>query len=171
MQKSMSSTHRLVLMALLIAMNVVLSRFLSLAAWNVKIGFGFVPIVMAAMMFGPVYGGIVAALADFIGATLFPVGQFFFGFTATAAIGAVIYGLLLHKQPSTKKIVFAVVAVELICSLGLNTFWISLMYGAPFWSLLPVRGVQSLAMGVVEIVMIKLLVSYLPVLTGRMQRA
>ena len=41
------STRLLVMVALLTAMQVVLSRFLSFAVWNMKIGFAFVPVVLA----------------------------------------------------------------------------------------------------------------------------
>ena len=39
------STQHLVFMALMIALNIILSRFLSIAAWNLKIGFAFVPVM------------------------------------------------------------------------------------------------------------------------------
>ena len=46
-------------------MEIVLSRFLSLSAWNVKIGFSFVPIALAAILYGPMAGaGEFATLAE-----------------------------------------------------------------------------------------------------------
>ena len=86
----------LTLMGLLTAVEIVLSRFLSISAWNTKIGFAFVPVVIAAILLGPYRAGIVAALADFLGAVLFPIGAYFPGFTLTAFFMGVIYGLLLH---------------------------------------------------------------------------
>ena len=41
----------LVFCAVLVAVQVVLSRFLSVNAWNTKIGFGFVPVVLAAALY------------------------------------------------------------------------------------------------------------------------
>ena len=75
------NTKKLITLSVLVAMDVVLTRFLSINAWNTRIGFGFVPMVIAAMMYGPLSAGIVAALADFIGAILFPTGPYFPGFT------------------------------------------------------------------------------------------
>ena len=49
-EKKMSRTHRLVLMAMLAAVQIVLSRFLSINLWNLKIGFAFVPIALAGML-------------------------------------------------------------------------------------------------------------------------
>ena len=58
------NTRTLTSLALLTALEIVLSRFLSINAWNIKIGFSFVPIVVAALLFGPLEAGIVAALVS-----------------------------------------------------------------------------------------------------------
>ena len=71
-------------LAILVALEVVLSRFLSINLWSNKIGFAFVPIAVTAMLYGPVTTGVTAAVADLIGALLFPSGAFFPGFTLTA---------------------------------------------------------------------------------------
>ncbi len=54
MQQKNSNTQRLVIMALLVAISIILSRFLSIAAWNLKIGFAFVP-VADHWLFAPKY--------------------------------------------------------------------------------------------------------------------
>ena len=64
----------LVCCALLIALQVVLSRFLSFQTWNLKIGFSCVPVVLAARLFGPVGAMLVYGIGDVIGTFLFPVG-------------------------------------------------------------------------------------------------
>ena len=55
-------------LAILVALEVVLSRFLSINLWSNKIGFAFVPIAVTAMLYGPVTTGVTAAVADLIGA-------------------------------------------------------------------------------------------------------
>ena len=97
-EKKMSRTHRIVLMAMLAAIQIVLSRFLSINLWNLKIGFSFVPIALAGMLLGPVGAGLTGMVADIIGATLFPSGTFFPGFTLTAFITAFGYGFFLQKK-------------------------------------------------------------------------
>ena len=64
MFKQKFTTRTLTTLAMLIAIEVILSRFLSINAWNIKIGFGFVPVVIAAILYGPLAGGIVGALSD-----------------------------------------------------------------------------------------------------------
>ena len=155
-------TKHLVLMAMLIALHVILSRFLSLSAWNIKIGFAFVPVVCAALYLGPWQAALVSALGDFFGATLFPIAAYFPGFTVTAALVGLTYGLLLHQKQSTIRILAAVLATELVGSLLLNTFWIHLLFSAPFLALLPPRILQSLVMGLVELSVIRILVTVSP---------
>ncbi len=156
------STKNLTAMALLIALEIILSRFLSLSAWNTKIGFSFVPVVIAAILLGPVYAGIVGALADFVGALLFPIGAYFPGFTLTAFLTGMVYGLFLYKRQSLPRILGAVAVNQFILSLLLNTLWISVLYGSPFGPLLVTRLVQSAILTVVQIVVIELIVKALP---------
>lgn len=151
------STKKLITLGVLVAMDVVLTRFLSINAWNTRIGFGFVPMVVAAIMYGPVSGGVVAAVADVVGALMFPTGPFFPGFTFTALITGVTFGLFLHKKQSLWRIVAAVAVTQFVYSLFLNTYWICLVYGAHFKPLLATRVVQSAIISGAQIVVIPLL--------------
>lgn len=155
-------TTMLVTLALLIAMEIVLSRFLSISAWNTKIGFSFVPIVIAAMLYGPVAGGIVAAAGDFIGALLFPIGAYFPGFTLTAFLTGVVFGLLLHRNCSIPRIVAAVLINQCIFSLCLNTLWISILYGSPYGPLFVTRIAQTAILFAVQTVTIAAISRALP---------
>ena len=58
-EKQKSMTHRLVLMAMFVAVQIILSRFLSINLWNLKIGFSFIPIVLAGILLGPLSAGLV----------------------------------------------------------------------------------------------------------------
>lgn len=143
---------KLILCALFIAMQVVLSRFLSINLQYLKIGFSFIPLMFASYLFGPAGGVLVATVSDLIGAIAFPSGPFFPGFTVTAALSGLIYGLAFHKNCSTGKIVAGVIANEVICSILLNTLWLSIMYTSDFKTLIATRVWQSAAMTVVQIV-------------------
>ncbi|MCL2707574.1 MAG: folate family ECF transporter S component [Defluviitaleaceae bacterium] len=151
----------LVVISTLVAMNVVLSRFLSVSAWNFKIGFGFAPIAVCAFVYGPIPAAVAGALADFIGATLFPIGPFFPGFTLSAALTGAVFGLFLHKR---KGGAFQAVCAALVncfaISLLLNTCWISALSGAPFLGLLPTRVAQSCVMAPVQSVAMYAIIKY-----------
>lgn len=168
----------LVCCALLIALQVVLSRWLSFQTWNLKIGFSFVPVVLAARLFGPVQAMLVYGIGDVVGTLLFPVGAYFPGFTVSAMLSGLIYGLFLYKKngsyvffgkknvTATKKseilrLSGAVGLIQLICSFFLNSLWISIAYGAPFTAQLATRWPQSLGMGVVQIVLLALVLERL----------
>ena len=153
-----SSAKRLALVGVLTAMEIVLSRFLSINAWNLKIGFGYVPLVAAAILLGPLYAGIVGALSDFLGAILFPIGPYFPGFTLTQFLMGLAYGLFLYRKESFPRTVGAVVLCQFVLGLFLNTLWISVLYGSPYVPLLSTRVVQSAVLTAVELLTIPLII-------------
>jgi len=145
------NTKMLVMLALLTALNLVLGRPpLSFMVWSNKVGFGFVPVFVAAWLYGPLAAGIVGALGDFLGAVLFPVGPYFPGFTATALVSGIVFGLLLHKKQSALRILAVTLINQLVLGLVVNTFWISILYGSSFGGLMATRVVQCAIMIVLE---------------------
>ena len=157
-----SKTYRIVMIACLVAIEIILSRFLSVSMWNMKIGFAFIPVVIAAILFGPIEAGITGAVADFLGAILFPIGAYFPGFTLTAFLVGITYGLFIHKSQTFKNIFTSILINQIFFSLLLNTLWISILYGTPYKSLLPVRTVQTIILIVVQTIIVKLIVKYIP---------
>ena len=57
----------------------------------------------AAIVLGPKYSCIIAALGDLIGALLFPFGTYFVGFTIEQALIGLIYGLFLYKNNKSEE--------------------------------------------------------------------
>ena len=155
MSKAKFSTRTLTMLALLVGMEIVLSRFLSISMWNIKIGFSFVPVVVAAILYGPLAAGIVGALADFIGAILFPIGAYFPGFTLTAFLTGCVFGLFLYKKQDLPHSIAAVGINQFILSLFLNTLWISILYKSPYVPLLTTRVIQTVILTVVQLICIQ----------------
>ncbi len=136
---------KLVQISLLIALQVILTRFCSIQTPIVRIGFGFVAVTVMAMMFGPLSAGIGNAIADIIGSILFPSGAFFPGFTLTAFLSGVVYGVFLYNKPKTwLRIMGAVLTVCIGLNLLLNTFWLSIIMGKGYLALLPTRVISTL---------------------------
>lgn len=160
-KRSRFALEALVYLAVLTAAQVVLSRFLSVQLWNLKFGFSFVPVMLAAYLYGSVGAACVYGLGDLIGAIVFPQGTFFPGFTLTAVISGAIWGLLLYKEIKPAKAVAAVAAVQVGCSFLLNSFWISYTAGVSFQSMLATRWVQSLAYAAIHLAFIFLLLERL----------
>lgn len=144
--------------AILLAAQIVLSRFLSIPTPVTKIGFSFVPVIIAARKYGAFEAAVVSGLGDFLGAILFPIGPYFPGFTLTAVLMAVCNGLFLHRSGSIKAIVATVVINQFVFSLFLNTLWVSLLYGTPYRELLITRLVQAAVVTVVQVLVTVLLV-------------
>ncbi len=147
-------TKLLVTIGMLTAVHIVLSRFLSINAWNLKIGFAFVPVFIAAYCYGPTAAAIVGGLGDFLGAILFPIGPYFPGFTVSCALTGVVFGLLLHRRQSVPRIAAAVCLNQLGISLCVTTLWISILYGSPYLPLLATRVLQCAVLIPVEFLVI-----------------
>ena len=141
---------------ILVAMEIILARF-SIHTWNLKIGFSFVPIVVAAIFYGPIAGGLVGAIGDVISAVLFPVGAYFPGFTLTAFLTGAVFGWFFRKNVSVLNVVFSVLIVQGVISQVLNTYWISFLYGSPYMPLFMTRLYQTAAMCVIQIAVILIL--------------
>lgn len=146
-----SKIKTIVFSALLVAIEIVLNRFCSINTFGWKIGFSFVPVVVAALLYGPTMAAIINALSDFIGAILFPFGPYFPGFTVCAAIMGFVYGIFLYRKPENednsntiggfapfknekislvKHILPPVLINSIVIGLFINTIWVSILYGS-----------------------------------------
>ena len=146
------TTKTISIMALMIAAEIVLSRFLSIPTPYTKISLAFLPVALTGLLLGPLAAGIVGALADFLGAILFPFGPYFPGYTLTALLMGLCYGLFLYKEQKTWRILAAVGVHQLILSMLLNTLWIAVTNGAPYWPMVWTRVPQTLILTAVQLV-------------------
>lgn len=150
------NTKQLVIMALMIAMNVMLARFLSIQTPTIRICFTFLPIAVVAMMYGPISAALVGALADLLGSLLFPVGPYFYGFTVTAFLMGATYGVFMYKRVGKMfYITISVLIVTVIWQLALDTYWLHMLWDVPYVSLLPWRIVRTVIMIPVQVALIK----------------
>lgn len=166
-----SNVNQLVIMGVLVAMDVILARFLSINTPVTRIGFAFVARAIAAIALGPLQAAAVGGVADFVGAIVFPTGGYFPGFTVTAAAIGLIYGLFLHKKVTVLRIVGAVAVSQILCTLGLNTLWLSVMTGGSFAALLSTRLIQAAVTGTAQIITIVLLQGTFVVIKRQVQAA
>jgi ECF transporter S component (folate family) len=158
----MKKTKVLVFLGLLISMDVILTHLVPVIQWQtIRVSFGFLPESFSSMLFGPLIGGIGAVLGDLLGMLVAPKGPYFPGFTFSALITGVIYGIFLYKKPKTAiNISLAVICTTLLVDFGLNTYWLTILYGKGFFIILPGRIIKSLVMLPVQISMIYALWRY-----------
>ena len=141
------NTKKLIVSAQLLALDVVLARLLAINTPVMKIGLGFAAVALCAILYGPWWAALVAALGDLVGALLFPTGAFFPGFTLTAACTGLLYGLCLYRRDRSLlwPVLAAVLNVVLVSYLA-NTAMISYISGTPYTTLLKARAVQLAVM-------------------------
>lgn len=135
MRKSQQRLLKLILTAVMAALCMVLDRFASFQVINLKIGLAFVPVVLVAVLCGPIHAAVCWAIADLVGALCFPFGPYHPGFTVVAGLMGAIYGLLLYRGKLTWwKVLLPAVVNCLILGLFLNTLWISQLYSSKtYW--------------------------------------
>lgn len=148
MRKQTYTTKHLVLLALLVALNIVLSRFSIQLAPEVRLSvLGFLPIALGGMLMGPAGGALVGAAGDVVNYLLFnhAYGAYFPGYTLTAALSGAWYGLVLHQRKLTwPRAILAIAPVILLGEIGLNSVWTYVLYSKTFWVKLPMRLVTNL---------------------------
>ena len=168
--KELKSTRNLVLCAMMAALAIVLSYTTSFYITpTIKVGFSGLPNRLVDFMFGPVVGCIFGGIMDVLKFLIKPDGGFFFGYTFTAMVGGFIYGLFYYrlqiKRPEVnaelsgwekvkswiivnlKTILLILIAnalVKIICNIGMNTLWTSMMSGKAWLALIPTRLVKNL---------------------------
>ena len=86
-------------LSMLIAVALVLNLFATVQITDsLRLGFGFIATAIMGMLYGPVCAALSAGLVDILQFFLKPMGEFFPGYTLTAMLGGLLYGLFLYKK-------------------------------------------------------------------------
>ena len=150
-------------LAMLMAISLVLSLTVSIQiTQSLRLSFSFLAIAAMGMLYGPVCASVAAGLGDIFQYVLKPTGEFFPGFTLTAALVGLLYGLFLYRNHySLPRLIGVQLAINLLLHLVLNSYWLTLLYGYGFWAELPGRLVKNVVLLPVEVL---LLVLILPII-------
>ena len=90
---------KIAIIALMVALEIVCTRLLTVTTPFIRISFGFLPIAIVAIKYGPLQAGAAYIMADLIGFMLFPSGFAFFpGFAITAFLTGCVYGIFMYKR-------------------------------------------------------------------------
>lgn len=130
---------------LLIALDVLFTRVLAVNTPIMKIGLGFLAVGICAVLYGPIWAAVCGALGDLLGSLVFPTGAYFPGFTLTAAVTGLIFGLMMKKYSVGKAVAAAALNVVLVTFFS-NTAMLAYLSGAEFSRLLEARAVQIAVM-------------------------
>lgn len=142
--------------AMLLAMSVVISFTASVRVTEtIKIGLGYLITALLGMLYGPFTAALAAGAGDLIKYLLKPDGAYFFGFTLTAMLGGVVYGVFFYREKCTiPRAIASKATVSLLLNCLLNTVWVSWLYGMPFLGALGPRVIKNLMALPFEIVLL-----------------
>lgn len=167
-------------LAMLVAVSIILTRTMAVmvpvaGAMTLRLSFGEIPIIIAGIIFGPLAGFMSGIAADLLGYMINTFGGAYIpGLTLSAGLTGLIPGLLLRnvsKELTFWRILGAIAISEVIVSICLNTFWLSLAMGVPFVALLPARILARLILIVIYTLVIHTVVNRSFVLSLRERQA
>lgn len=144
--RALSRTRTITTVGLLLAIQMVLASYgvIELSD-SMKVSLAHLALAPTAILFGPVAAGLQGGLSDLLGFLLKPTGPYFPGFTLSAALLGVVYGMLLYKtKQTTWQIIAARLLVCFVINIGLNTLFLTMLYGPSRLATLPLRIVKNL---------------------------
>lgn len=153
-QKHLRSNLRLLAVsAFLAALSIICGKYLALSLGNVlRFSFENLPILLAGMMFGPITGMLVGAVADLVGCLMV-------GYTVNplVTLGAVCVGVLggllfrlTKKLPLLWQTCITVILTHLVASVIVKTYGLAQYYDMPFHILMLWRLLNYVIVGVAE---------------------
>lgn len=156
----------------LIAMNLVLERVLSIQIGNIlRISLAKTPLYLASLWLGPMVGGICGGVSDLLGCLIAGYAPNPF-ITCSAILSGILPGLMkkyvFQNKLSWVKICIMIVLDSLIGSMGLTTLGLHIYYGTPWSVLYASRTIQTIALVVANTLTVAVL--YQSVLTSYIQQ-
>jgi len=140
----LSETQKIVYIAMLTAISTVLNYFTFYPASYIAVSFTATVCFVAGITLGANAGFAVGFIGDLIGAIIFPAGPYNPLIGLASGLMGFIPGIIFQyfKGNLYLKTVISAVLCLLICTSGINTFALWLMYGLgkkTFWAYLIVR--------------------------------
>ena len=133
----MSKVQKLALVGLFVALDIIFTRFLHFymppGTYTVRISPQFLAHALAGWILGPWWALGSAVAGDLLGVIINTAGKaVYLGYTLSAALIGLIYGLFLHRRPVRWwRSLLAVSTVTLTISLVLTSVWNSRLYESP----------------------------------------
>ena len=139
----MKNTRKYIFMGLMIALEIVLTRFIQipitlLPGFEDKVSLGFLPVALSGALFGIGGGAAVGALGDFIRAIILPQGGAINPlYTINATARGAVYGAVLKNVSILRAIIAS--ALIMVLNIFLLGFFISISYGSSYGAVLLTR--------------------------------
>ena len=149
-KEGLRSPYVLAVLAVLIAVQIVMTRFLVIDLGFARFSIGSIASITAGLWFGPAAGGLVGGISDLI-------GSFIKGYAPNPLIwvSAVLWGVLPAllvrlssgwRLPAAVKLAFSVIITSIVCTMGFTYAGLVLFLGYDFRAILVTRLIQLLVM-------------------------
>ncbi len=155
----MNKTQKLCATAMLVALSVVANAFSIQLSGSNYLSFTYVPSFVSAIYLGIIPAAAVGFLGDLIAGFLFPKGAYNILIGLASTLIAVIPAILYKFFPKHRRLnlCLALLLCTIVCTSGLNTYAMWLMYGAKngdtFWvylgGRLPFQLLNTVANGII----------------------
>ena len=154
MNDKKTSVRTLTMLALLVAMSIVFSRVLSISTGFVRFNLGSLPVLLAAVVFGPGAGFAVGAVADIIGGVLagYAINPLItLGAASIGLVGGLGWQKLSHLRTGNR-LWCSVLAAHFVGSMVINSLALHIFYGYA-WAVLIARIPNALVLTAVNTVL------------------
>lgn len=155
----------MVVIALMVALIFIFSRFLGITADVIHLGFDFLPVMVIACLYGPVWAAVTYMVGDLVCAIGMPFGMINPGLTVIAGIIGLVYGFAFYNRNLKGVKLFVVsilasLAVAGIIKLFGTTLCLAVMYGSPYWPTVVARIPNCIILFAAQIITIPLIYRY-----------
>ena len=174
--KGRERTLQLVIMAMMVALIFIFSRFLGITTDVIHLGFDFLPVVLIACLYGPVWAAVTYMVGDVVCAMLMPYGVINPGLTVIAGLIGLVYGFAFYGRDFSgenggKKLLLVTAIASLIVAGVIKLFGTSiclaLMYGTPYWAMVISRIPNCAFLFAVQMITIPLIYKFVYVPVSR----
>ena len=143
--------------AVLSAVHLVLNQFTIPVSQLLEVGFDFLAVAAIGYLCGPWVAGLSGIVTDLLGYVLRPNGPYFPGWTLSAILVGVLYGLWLYRRPiKLWRVVLCKLNMVLLFNFLLTPLWLHITYGQSFVVLSSLRLVKNVIKFPLDILLLML---------------
>lgn len=154
-----TSTYKLALLALFIAIRVMAGMFRIPLTESLMISFSFVFIMIETLIFDYPLVVLSATIGDILNALVFPSGPFYWGYTAFAVLQTSLYWIGLHHRPITVARLAVVKTINnLFCNVIINSLLVWHLYQVAYPAAVLSRLPKNLILLPIEILLAYLVI-------------
>ena len=171
----LKDTHMLVFAALMIALRLVMKQISIPITPELRINTAYFVNALGAMVFGPVFATLCAAITDVLGYLIRPDGIYFLPFILTEIGGSLVFALFLYRaKVTTTRVMLSRFTISLVINVLLQTpimMWYYAIYmgGKQYTFAMAVPGmIKNILMFPIESVLLTLFLGVMLPITNRL---